>query len=252
MAKEERIIEDRLQELFAGMNELGYKAFQIDRLKKLVDELEQVGIYGLARFVNKLIEIIKDKNQYFDVEKEGRFAILLANSGFLGVTFIKRDLKIRRPDIKATYDGDDVYFEVTRKRYKVDEWAVEPENVQWPSDDIISKMQDKLGQLVEGEINVLVFWSSTMAVDKHRMAEAFEEIRQNPGAYRKLSGILFTEEEGFSIPSMKQYYLFKNENASKLIDTNLAEKLESLSTLSPKELEERKKRWGSLLKRRKY
>jgi len=84
----------------------------------LVDELEQVGMYGLARFVNKSIEIIKDKHQYFDVEKEGRFAILLAKSGFLGVTFIKRDLKIRRPDIKATYDGGDVYFEVTRKHCK--------------------------------------------------------------------------------------------------------------------------------------
>lgn len=80
MQRDEQAIKAKLQKLIDKMNELGYKAFQIDRLKKLVDELEQVGMYGLARFVNKSIEIIKDKHQYFDVEKEGRFAILLAKS----------------------------------------------------------------------------------------------------------------------------------------------------------------------------
>ena len=64
MQRDEQAIKAKLQKLIDKMNELGYKAFQIDRLKKLVDELEQVGMYGLARFVNKSIEIIKDKHQY--------------------------------------------------------------------------------------------------------------------------------------------------------------------------------------------
>jgi len=256
MGEEERAIKDKLQKLIERMQELRYKDFKVVRARKLVNELQRKGVRGIDKFLRKLLDSVNNKEGYSDICKEGRFAIILARNGFSEIIFIKEEKKHRLPDVKANCNRNTVYFEITRKRSKVDEWAEQPEDVELPSgkpEDIISIIQRKMGQLISGKMNILVFWSSTLAVLHLDMAEAFkciqQEINQNPGTYEKLSGVVFTEDEGFSIPTMKQYYLFKNENASKPIGPHLAKKLKSLNALSPKQLKKKRERWSDILER---
>jgi len=88
-----------------------------------------------------------------------------------------------------------------------------------------------MSQLRSGEINIIVFWSDTVAVLVFEVKEAFEYIRQeinrNPGVYGKLSGVLFTTG-GVNVATLKQFYLFTNNEASKRLPIRLVRKLESL------------------------
>lgn len=255
MEKQEQIIEDRLQKLIKKMKELNYESFKIERIRKQVNELRRKGVRGVDRFVQKLLNRADNEEGYRDIEKEGRFAIILARNGFSGVTFIKEDIEHKSPDLKATWNKNTVYFEVTRKRPVEDELAKEQEDTKFPSsdpEDIYSRILGKIGQLMDGKINILVFWSGTVAVDKFKMKEAFEyiqqEIEQDARVYQKLSGILFFGEGGLSVPTMKQCYLFKNEKALKPIDPRLTKKLDSLNELSPKRLKIERERWTAILK----
>lgn len=252
--QKEHITKETLQKLIGRMKEIGYKSFKMSRLKGMVNELQRKGVYGVDKFIQKLLDSVNNEKTYADILKEGRFAIILARNGFSGVTFIEEDKKHKLPDIKANYNRSEVYFEVTRKRSKVDEWAEQPEDVELPSaepEDIISKIQRKMGQLIDDKINILVFWSDTLAVDKLDMKEAFEyiqqEIGQGGGVYKKLSGILFFDEGGFSIPTMKQCYLFKNEKALKPIGLRLSRRLDCLNEKSPNQLKRERERWTAIL-----
>ncbi len=243
------------EKLIEKMEALGYKEHWIRITKEWINELQQRGVYCVDRFVRKLLEA-KDKGTCSDIITEGRFAIILARNEFSGVTFIKEAKKRKLPDIKVNYNRSEVYFEVTRKRSKVDEWAEQPEDVELPSaesEDIISKIQGKMGQLIAGKINILVFWSDTLAVGKSEMKEAFEyiqqEIDQDAGVYKKLSGILFFAGGGFSIPTMKQCYLFPNEKALKPIGHRLARRLDYLNEKSSKRLKRERERWTTILKK---
>ena len=94
--------------------------------------------------------------------------------------------------------------------------------------NLIGKINSKLRQLKDDEINIVALCSSTIAVDEHDIREAFKLIEKDPKEYEKLSGILFTNDWGINIPKMAQFYLFRNENASKPIGLRLTKKLKSL------------------------
>lgn len=237
------------------MSELNYENFKVERIKKQVNELRLKGVHGVDRFVQKLRNSADNEEAYRDIEKEGGFAIILARNGFSGVVFVKEDIEHRSPDLKAVWNKNTVYFEVTRKRPIEDEWAKEQEDTRFPSggpEDIISKIQGKVGQLIDDKINILVFWSGTSAVNISIMREAFkciqQEIAQDTRVYKKLSGILFFAEGGCSVPAMKQCYLFKNEKALKPIGPRLTKKLDSISERSPKWLKRERERWTAILK----
>jgi len=213
------------------MCQVGYKEFKIERVKKLVDELQQHGVQGIGTFIQKLTERVTNEQEYFDILMEGRFALILARNGFSQIQIEYCD---EGPDLKATYNRRTVYFEVTRRHSKVDEWAEQSEDALPPPDDpenIIGRIQGKMSQLRSGEVNILVFWSDTVAVLESEMVEAFkyiyQEINCNPGVYGKLSGVLFTTG-GVNVANLKQFYLFMNDKASKPLPIRLARKLESL------------------------
>jgi len=217
--------------LCSKMRQAGYKKFKIERIKKLVDELQQHGVQGIDRFVQKLVERVTNEQEYFDILMEGRFALILARNGFSQIQIEYFD---EGPDLKANYNRRTVYFEVTRRHSEVDEWAKQSADALPPPDNpenIIGRIQGKMSQLRSGEVNILVFWSDTVAVLESEMREAFEyiyqEINCNPGVYGKLSGVLFTTG-GVNVANLKQFYLFTNNKASKLFPIRLARKLESL------------------------
>lgn len=217
--------------LCSKMRRVGYEDFKIERVKKLVDELQQHGVQGIEKFVRKLKERVINKQEYFDILMEGRFALILARNGF---SQIQIEYSGKGPDLKADYNRRTIYFEVTRRHSAVDEWRDQPDCVFPPRDDpakTIGRIQGKMRQLRSGEVNILVFWSDTVAVLESDMEEAFkyiyQEISCNPRAYGKLSGVLFTTG-GVNSADLKQFYLFVNGKASKPLPSRLARKLESL------------------------
>jgi hypothetical protein len=233
-----RVIEDKLQKLTSKMEKLGYNSYMIGRAKERVSELQQRGVFGVDRFLQKLIDRVNDKDAYLDILMEGRFAVILARCKFSDVRI---EYSAEGPDLSAIWNRNKVYFEVTRSHSEMDEWAQQSQRNLPPPDrpeNIISKIHRKSKQLKIGELNVIVFWSDTIAVHSHNMEEAFEyilqEIDRNPGAYIDLSGVLFTEGGGVSGSTLKQFSLFKNNKASKPLGTRLANKLESLNEKDPK------------------
>lgn len=217
--------------LCSKMRRVGYEEFKIERVKKLVDELQQHGVQGIDTFVRKLTERVINKQEYFDILMEGRFALILARNGF---SQIQIEYSGEGPDLKAHYNRRTVYFEVTRRHSEVDEWAEQPDGAFPSRDDpakTIGRIQGKMRQLRGGEVNILVFWSDTVAVLESDMEEAFkyicQEINCNPGVYGKLSGVLFTTG-GVNTANLKQFYLFTNDKASEPLPIRLARKLESL------------------------
>jgi len=229
-----------LQDLTKRMKELDYEAFKIKRIKRMVNELQREGVHGVDEFIQKLLNNIDNEESYRDIDKEGRFAIVLVRNGFSEVIFVKEDIEHKLPDLKAIWNRNTVYFEITRKRTVEDEWAEPLEDPKLPSNktaNIVGKIKAKLKQLMPNEINIVVFWSSTLAVQKTEMEEALTLIMNDPKNYRDLSGVLFTEDGGVSIPTLEQFYLFKNDKASKLLGVRLTKKLESLHEIDVKKFQ---------------
>lgn len=226
------------------MRQGGYKAFERRRAKELVCELQQAGI-DVGGFTKVLSGRVAAKQDYMDIYVEGRFAVTLSRNGFSEV-----DLEWCRkgPDIRAKYNRQRLYFEVTRRRPKGDEWAQSKERSgagtdEVPPDsteDVVSKIKDKLEQLKAGAINFVVYWSSTVRVTCREFEDAVTCLRKKigwaPELYRNLSGVVFTEMEGIEYPSLKQYHVFVNDTACRRVGTRLKSKVESLHSRPIREL----------------
>jgi len=227
------IIEDMLQRLIERIKKAGYEEHWIRRAKELINELQRRGIYGIDRFVKKLSDRANEKQDYLDILREGRFAIILVRNNFSEITFIKEERRRKLPDMKTNWNRNTIYFEVTRSRPSEDDVAIQAGAAfvsQDSIENIIGKIREKLPQLQSGGINIVVIWSDTINWLPPIMEEAFKyiqrEVNQNPGVYEKLSGVLFTESGEAIYPS--EFKLFKNNEALKPLRESLAVKLESL------------------------
>ncbi|HUU63625.1 MAG TPA: hypothetical protein VMX96_06895 [Dehalococcoidia bacterium] len=233
-----------MNKLFIKMVQADYEDFDIRRIKELVTELQSCGVQGIDAFVRILSERVATRQEYLDITKEGRFARILSRNGF---SQIHIEYSSKGPDVKADYNHQTVYFEVTRRRPNEEDDNWEKSEAGFvasnSAQDIISKIGGELSHFSYGEINIVVYWSSTIQVRHIDVRDAFTYIRQeieaDPKRYQKLSGVLFTEEEGINMSMQKQYYLFKNDEASRPIGVRLARKLESLHTEDPKVLARR-------------
>lgn len=240
--EKERIIKERLQRLIERIKKANYKDCDKEHMARLVEErineLQQRDVHCVDRFLQKLLDRVDDKDAYLDILMEGRFAIILARNGFKEIHI---EYCSEGPDIKAEYNGQTIYFEVTRRHADEDEWAGQ-NGVGWASSDrvenIIARIREKLRQLQSGKINIVVLWSDTVALGKHEVKEAFDYIiqeDQETRAYKKLSGVLFTNG-GVDSATLKQGDLFENDKASKPLGPHLAQKLKSLHERNPKQL----------------
>ncbi|MBA7507650.1 hypothetical protein ES706_06370 [subsurface metagenome] len=231
-----------LDSLCNKMYQAGYEEFRISRVRELIYELQQGGIYGIDRFTRKLSQRITDKQDYMDIFVEGRFAIILSRNGFSQISL---EYSGTGPDIRANYNRQTLYFEVTRRRPKEDEWAesFDTNAVKFDSpQNIISKIHEELSQLLSGKINIIVYWSSTIRVQYSKLKDAFQqEISSNPKFYNKLSGILFTETEAINFSTLKQFYLVTNDRASRPLGIRLIRKLGDLHSKPLKELQRQRK-----------
>lgn len=243
--EKERIIKGRLQRLIEEIKKADWEDCDKEYMARLaeerIDELQQSGVNCVDRFVHKLLDRIGDKEQYFDILMEGRFAIILARNNFSDIEIEYCD---KGPDLKSRWNRKTVYFEVTRKRPSEDDKLFSQPGAHWAkhskSEDIIGKIQGKLPQLKPGEINIVVLWSDTLAWNQVVLREAHKDIQQefdqNPEAYKKLSGILFTEGGGVSPERLTPFCLFRNDRASKPLKPRLARKLKSLYERNPEQL----------------
>lgn len=235
------------EKLIEIMKELGYNSHMIRLAKERIIELQERGVHNVDKFAQKLIDRLTDKEDYLDILMEGRFAIILARNKF---SEIHIEYCEAGPDLKANYNDNTVYFEITRRRPTEDDKAVQSRAAFVSRDraeNIISKIQEKLRQLQSDEINIVVVWSDTIRLSEHELEKAFEyikqEIKDDPEKYKDLGGVLFTNSGGVDVATLKEFYMFPNDNASKPLGTRLAEKLESLHEQNTNKLQ---KEWEAI------
>jgi hypothetical protein len=247
MGEKERLIKERLQGLIEGIKKAGWRDCDKEHMARLaeerINELQKRGVYCVDRFVSKLLGSIGGKEAYLDILMEGRFAIILARSGFSNIHIEYCD---KGMDIKANWNRKTIYFDVTRKRPSEDDkrFSHPGAGAYWvklaESEDIIGKIQGKLPQLKPSEINIVVLWGDTPAWSQVVLGEAHKYIKQeicdDPNRYKDLSAILFTPGGFVNSVTLKQFYLFENDKASKPLRPRLANKLESLHEKNPKQL----------------
>ncbi len=253
--QKERIIKEKLQNLIERISLM--KEVDNDHVIKLVkeriNELQQRGVCGVDRFLQKLFDSAHNKEDYLDILMEGRFAIILARLGFKEIHI---EYCEAGPDLKANYNDNTVYFEITRRRPTEDDQSIQSRAAFVSRDrveNIISKIQGKLRQLQSDEINIVVVWSDTIRWSQHELEKAFEcirqEIRDDPEKYKDLGSVLFTNGGGVDTATSKQFYLFKNNDASKQLGNRLAEKLDNLHEQDLKKLQREWKEIAAAMKR---
>jgi hypothetical protein len=240
MREEKPIAVKSIQSLVQNMENAGYSSYMITRARDRLGELRSRGVNGLDKFIRKLSTRAADKESYLDILMEGRFAVILARNNFSDITLEDSQ---KGPDIKAYYGGQTKFFEVTRRRPSGDEWADRDDDICADQDSIqnvLGKIQSKLGQLKDNEINIVVLWSDTINLMSHRLDEAMKYITQesenDPEMYKNLSAVLFTEGGGINMSTLQQFYLFRNHAASKPVLDTLATKIESLNEEEPEKL----------------
>jgi hypothetical protein len=118
-----------------------------------VNELQQRGVQALDRFVRKLSDNLRNKDNgedyyesYLDFRKEGRFAKILARNGFKQIEI---ECAKKGADVKARYDRRIVYFEITRKRENEEDKAIHQskDGVGW----ILPYRIDNLRSTIQGK-----------------------------------------------------------------------------------------------------
>ncbi len=245
MGKEEQFISDRLQRLIERIKNADWKdcdrPYMARFAEERINELQQGGVNCVDRFAQKLLDGIGDKEAYLDILMEGRFAIVLARNNFSDIEIEYCD---KGPDLIARWNRKPVYFEVTRKRPSEDNELFSQPGGHFTKhariENIISKIQEKMGQLQCGEVNIVVIWSDAIAWHQSALGKAFgyikQEICDDPTRYKDLSAILFTEGGGVSPARLTPFQLFKNDKASNPLGTRLARKLDSLHERNPKQL----------------
>lgn len=251
--QDEGVIKERLQKLTEKMKQLHYNNHMIGLAEKRINELQRRGVYCVEKFVQKLLNRANNREDYLDILMEGRFAIILARNKF---SEIHIEYCEEGPDIKANWNKNTVYFELTRKRPNEEDEKIQSAAAfvsRESTENIISKIQNKIPQLQSGEINVVVIWSDTIRWTHHELEEAFEyikkEINDDPKKCKDLSGVLLTKGGGFDIATRKQFYLFQNDKASKPLDLGLAKKLKSLHEQNLKKLQRKWEEIAAAIKR---
>ena len=235
------------------MKESGYNSHMIKLAKERIIELQERGVQSVDKFVNKLLDRLTDKEDYLDILMEGRFAIILARLGF-------KEIQIEYceagPDLKANYNDNTVYFEITRRRPTEDDQAAEVGATVISRDraeNIISKIQGKLRQLQSYGINIIVLWSDTIRLSQHELEKAIGYIKQeskdDPEKYKDLSAILFTEGEESYQTTLKKFYLYKNDEARKPLGICLTRKLKSLQKQNFKKMQKEWEQIAAAMKR---
>ena len=226
------------------MHQAGYSDYMISRAVEIVNELQQRGVQGLGKFVGKLSKRLGNKEEYLDILKEGRFARTLARNRFKQIEI---EHTKKGPDVKASYNRRTVYFEITRKRENEEDDAIHQskDGVGWISpyrlENILSTIQGKLRQLVDGQLNIVVIWGDTVSLNRRDFQEAVEYIQQEidsaPEIYRRMSGILFTTGGvSYSYGTPKQFHPFSNDKADVRLPNRLASKLQSMTEEDPEKL----------------
>ncbi len=257
MGKEQQIIRDRLQRLIEGIKKANYKNCDAEHMARLaeerINELQRSGVKWVDRFVQKLLKVVGKKEAYLDILMEGRFAVVLARNGFSDIEIEFCD---KGSDLKAVWNRKTVYFEVTRKRPSEDDGRISRSGAYWvkraESEDVIGKIQGELHQLKPGELNVVILWSDTPEWSEHILEEAHQYIKQeiceDTNRYKNLSAILFTTG-GVNGATLKQFYLFENDKASKPLGHRLTKKLKSLHERDIRQLKREKKELEAAFKR---
>jgi len=237
-------IQVKLNGLCEKMRQAGYEEFKIDRVIKIISELQKRAVGGLDKLLKILSQRLSNKEEYSDILREGRFARILARNGFKQIEI---EYANKGPDVKAHYNSRTVYFEITRKRENEEDKALHQSKggVGWISpyrlENILSTIRDKLRQLVDGQLNIVVIWGDTISLATRDFEEAVKwiqkEVDNAPETYnRRMSGILFTTGVSYLNGTPKQFHLFSNDKADARLPNSLSNKLQFMTEEDPRKL----------------
>jgi hypothetical protein len=223
-----------LSQLVSKMTPPVYDDVNIQRLYEVLEDIVKYNIRGIDPFLSRLLRAVVVKEEWIDIRREGRFAVVLAKNGFSPVCL---EISQSGPDIKAVYDGIAIYFEITRRRAAIDEWKtkqpdalnnIKPDRAE----NTTSRIFGKVRQLQPDEANIVVLWSDTIGLNHLEMQEAFQyiqqEIQNTPDGYRMLSAVLFTTG-GVNMSTLKQFYLYQNVKAAKPLPAAIIQRLETMT-----------------------
>jgi hypothetical protein len=197
---------------------------------EVVEELKAASVKGVGRFLSRL-KSAPDDEEKLDILAQGRFALILAHNGFDSVDLEPSD---ERPDIVLSYEANDVFFEIRRRRPRETDFKLaETKGPLWGKqerdENVISLIKDKMPQLVPGEINIVVIWSNTVELGYPHIQEAFKSISKeiDAGTLKKLSGLIFVDDPRLDLTLPNAINLFTNEKAEKLMPQSLVDRLSS-------------------------
>jgi len=242
----------KFEDIAHRMKDVGYNDYMVGRIREVLTELQRKEVKGLERFVRKLANNLNHREQYLDLVYQGRFALCLADNAFSNIRVEPFPEGVTGPDIKADCQGTPVYFEVTRRRPNEEDELWEAASAQgmgaWVDKadirSIVSKIDDKLKQLVPSKINVVVLWSDTVTLDESEMEEAFgclqDRAKSGQRDYIHLSAVLFTTG-GITSLGPRQFFLYENVHTSNPLPSEVSSVLSNLMEPSAR------KRWKELV-----
>ena len=202
------------------------------RSGEIITELQNKKTQGIGRFVHRL-EIAPDEEEYLDILAQGRFALLLHHNGF---SCIDMEPSKKGPDIMITSSRYTSYCEITRRRFKKEDYELAKSGgPSWTRPDSADNLNgiivNKLKQLLDGEMNIVVIWSNTIKVGTPEIEEAFKwiskEIRSNVGTYEKLSGVILVQDGKVDLTLPNEICLVVNDKAKRPLPKPFVENLRS-------------------------
>ena len=163
-------------QLTARITSLGYQNSTIELTKEVLTKLKRKKIL-VENFLQKLFSRANSNTEedYLDILMQGRIVLILIKNNFPNIQI---EYSLKGPDIVSNYYGENIYFEVTRKRPNEDDERFQQPGVHVISppktENTIEKIQEKLPQLKSGEINIVVLCSETVKLGLSDVEEALK------------------------------------------------------------------------------
>ncbi|MBL7075555.1 hypothetical protein ISS37_10000 [candidate division KSB1 bacterium] len=175
-------------------------------LRQLTEQLEGLEVNNLHLFQKKLRANVGDSLQFEDLFFEGKFAVGLMRQieGIRKLTFYPT-VKTKGPDYQLDFENEYIYIEFTRLRtdeelyndlfFKQNRTVLS--EIPYGFKEIWTKLKTKTEQLIEGETNVVVLYSTHDArsdSDFQHVVNNCLEDETNHQLLENLSAILFAEK----------------------------------------------------------
>jgi hypothetical protein len=223
------------------MEKHNYTKEEISGVSILLDELKRRGVNNLDTFEAKLASYIPQREQFWDIQLEGKTALIFALNTFRA-TFYPGGLK--GADLEVLWQDYRLFVEVSRFREDYDTKAKLEKGEEIGGQELLvpygrgekdveafhNKIIVEAAQLPRDGIGLVILRSDNCRIEDFEYEQAAEyleeQVLQNE-TLKRLSGVLF--DSGVVLFSNgNRFYLWRNPQAERCIDNKLCKKLVTL------------------------